>query len=136
MHYKTYSMFYCDGKAFLVLRGNAAATPNDEGWLPLCFEHDKSDYTSYLTNARFEPALHCRRTDQQWVKMLLPDVYHGRWEVPSPHGGLKGELPIFLALMAFAIPIDRLQRDLPAMFHSGTWQQYHMTHGSMYSRCE
>lgn len=132
--YKSYSMFFCDGKAFSVLRGNAAESSYDEGWLPLCFEHDRSDYSSYLTNARFEAALHCRQAEQRWVTMLLPDVYHGRWIVPTPHGGLKGELPIFLALLAFAIPVERLQHDLPSMFHSGAWQQYHMTHGRTYNR--
>ena len=129
--YKTYSMYYCHGKGFQVLRDNATSTRREECWLPLSFDHDKTDYSSYLTNARFEPALHCHRTDQKWMKMLLPDVYHDSWPVPAPYGGLKGELAIFLALIAFAIPVDRLQQDLPAMFHSGKWQQYEMGNGSM-----
>lgn len=130
--YKTYSVYYCHGKGFQVLRDNATSTRREEGWLPLSFEHDKTDYSSYLTNARYEPALHCHRTDQTWMSMLLPDVYHDRWEVPAPYGGLKGELAIFLALIAFAIPVDDLQRYLPAMFQSGVWQQYDMLNGSMY----
>lgn len=129
--YKTYSMYYCHGKGFQVLRDNAISPRREEIWLPLSFDHDRTDYSSYLTNARFEPALHCYRTDQKWMKMLLPDVYHGSWPVPVPYGGLKGELAIFLALIAFAIPVDRLQQDLPAMFHSGKWQQYEMGNGSM-----
>lgn len=132
--YKTYSVYYCHGRGFLVLRDNAISTRREECWLPLSFDHDKTDYSSYLTNARFEPALHCYRTDQKWMKMLLPDVYHGSWPVPAPYGGLKGELAIFLALIAFAIPVDRLQQDLPAMFHSGKWQQYEMGNGRDHKR--
>lgn len=132
--YKTYSMYYCHGKGFEVLRDNATSTRREEGWLPLSFDHDTTDYSSYLTNARYEPALHCHRTDQKWMKMLLPDVYHDRWEVPAPYGGLKGELAIFLALVAFAIPVDSLQTYLPAMFQSGQWQQFDMSNGSMLSR--
>lgn len=131
-HYKTFSMFYCDGKAFSVLRGDATRTEQDEGWLPLCFEHDQDDYSSYLTNAKYEPALYCRRPDQKWVSMLLPDVYHGTTQVTAPYGGLKGELPIFLALIAFSIPIERLTQDLPAMFHTQKWQQYTMANGRTY----
>ena len=97
--------------------------------LPLSFEHDKKDYSSYLTNARYEPSLHCHRSDQKWMEMLLPDVYHDRWEVPPPYGGLKGELAIFLALVAFSVPVESLSTYLPAMFQSGRWQQYDMLHG-------
>lgn len=105
-------------------------TPQDEGWLPLSFEHDPSNYSSFLTNAKCEPALYCHQPNQLWPKMLLPDVYHDHSPVSPPYGGLKGELAIFLALMAFAIPVDRLQQDLPAMFHSGVWQQHSMANGS------
>lgn len=127
--YKTYSAYYCHGKGFQILRDNAVTTRREEGWLPLSFEHDKTDYSSYLTNARYEPDLFCHRTDQKWMKMLLPDVYHGSWSVPAPYGGLKGELAIFLALIAFSIPVHSLQQYLPAMFQSGEWQQYDMVNG-------
>ena len=63
------------------------------------------------------------------MEMLLPDVYHDRWEVPPPYGGLKGELAIFLALVAFSVPVESLSTYLPAMFQSGRWQQYDMLHG-------
>ena len=62
--------------------------------------------------------------------MLLPDVYHDGCPVTAPPcGGLKGELAIFLALIAFSMPVDSLQTYLPAMFHSGKWQQYDMANG-------
>jgi hypothetical protein len=63
------------------------------------------------------------------MNMLLPDVYHDRWEVSAPYGGLKGELAVFLALIAFSIPVDSLLTYLPAMFHGGKWQQYNMANG-------
>lgn len=127
--YKTYSAYYCDGMGFQLLRDNATQTKREEGWLPLSFDHDKTDYSSYLTNARYEPGLHCHRSDQKWMNMLLPDVYHDRWEVSAPYGGLKGELAVFLALIAFSIPVDSLLTYLPAMFHGGKWQQYNMANG-------
>ena len=95
--FKTYSVYYCHGKGFQILRDHAVYTKREEGWLPLAFEHDKKDYSSYLTNARYEPSLHCHRSDQKWMEMLLPDVYHDRWEVPPPYGGLKGELASLLS---------------------------------------
>lgn len=63
------------------------------------------------------------------MSMLLPDVYQDKWEVPAPYGGLKGELAIFLALIAFSIPVENLQQHLPAMFHGGIWQQCDMANG-------
>lgn len=134
-HYKTYSLFYSDGKGFLVLRGDATNPQHDEPWLPLCFEHDEQDgFSSYLTNARLQPALRCRRTNQTWVKMLLPDVHHGAVVVEAEaYGALKGELPILLGLLAFSIPMESLQQYLPSMFHSGKWQQYDMANGRAYT---
>ncbi|KAF2626533.1 hypothetical protein BU25DRAFT_422308 [Macroventuria anomochaeta] len=136
VHYKTYSLFYSDGRGFWVLRGDATNPTHDEPWLPLCFDHDENDgFSSFLTNARSEPALRCRRTDQTWVKMLLPDVNHGSVVVESrQQGALKGELPILLGLLAFSIPIESLQQYLPSMFHSGTWQQYDMANGRNHKR--
>lgn len=129
--YKAYSLYYMAGKGFMVLRGNAvdASCSDSEVWFSLCFDHYRSDYSSYLTNAGCEPALLCRQANQQWVKMLLPDICHGSWEVAAPYGGLKGELAIFLGLIAFAITMDRLRQVLPSMFHSGQWQEYKMAHG-------
>ena len=134
-HFKTFSMFYVDGKGFMVMRGSAIHPGCGEIWLPLCFEHDTADgYSSYLTNTKEQPALLCRRNDQTWVKMLLPDVYHGHWIVPGQeHGALKGELPIFLDLIAFSIPQAQVQQYLPSMFQDGSWQQYNMGHGRMYT---
>jgi hypothetical protein len=129
MPYKTYSTYYCHGKGFEILRDNATTTAREEEWLPLSFDHDTTDYSSYLTNARYESSLHCHKRDQKWMKMLLLDVYHDMWEVPAPYGGLKGELPIFLALIAFSIPVDSLKTYLPAMFQNGKWQQCDMANG-------
>lgn len=129
-HHKTFSMYYSDGKGFVVLKGDATDPDPDEVWLPLCFEHDQSDnYSSYLTNAKEHPALYCWRADQRWVRLLLPDVYHGSNTVQQPYGALKGDLPIFLALVAFSMPVDQVKTSLPFMFHSGRWQAHNMTHG-------
>ncbi|KAH6638866.1 hypothetical protein C7974DRAFT_305167 [Boeremia exigua] len=135
-HYSTFSIYFSDGRGFLVMRGDATSA-TDETWFPLCFEHDQLDgWSSYLTNAREQPALLCRREDQAWVKMLLPDIYHGGPPTTGDqaYGALKGELAIFLALIAFAIPRDQVQIYLPAMLQNGTWQQYNMVNGRVHGR--
>ena len=72
-------------------------------WLPLSFEHDQTDdHSSYLTNVRKQPTLYCHRTGHAWVNILFPDVYYGNLLTCEPHRGLKGGLPIFLALLAFS----------------------------------
>lgn len=126
-------MYYSDGRGFMVLRGDATRPDPGEHWLPLCFEHDQRDnYSSYLTNAKEQPALYCWRADQAWVRMLLPDVYHGSNRVSQvPYGALKGDLPIFLSLVAFSMSVNEVESYLPSMFQHGRWQVYGMANGRM-----
>jgi hypothetical protein len=65
-------------------------------------------YSSYITNAGEHNRLRTQRSNQTWPKMLLPKHYHA----PEPsrtsdeyhqYGGLTGELPLFLALIAFSV---------------------------------
>ncbi|KAJ8107940.1 hypothetical protein OPT61_g8518 [Boeremia exigua] len=134
--YKTFSMFYSDGGSFWILRGDATNLEFDEPWFRLCFEHDDADgFSSFLTNAREQPALRCRRLNQTWVRMLLPDVHHGSAIVDAEqYGGLKGELPILLGLLAFSMPKESLQQFLPRIFMNGAWQQYDMANGRTHKR--
>jgi hypothetical protein len=63
--------------------------------------------------------------------MLLPNIY---WESAPvrqyPHcAGLKGEIAIFLALVAFAMVPEAMPHVLPTMFRNGQWQTYGMPDG-------
>jgi len=134
--YKSFSMFWCDGFGYLLYRGDATR-PNAESVLkPLRFGHDRDDnYSSYLSEAEDESALLCRRRDQAWVSMLLPDIYHGQTETPyEQYGALKGDLGIFLGLIAFAIRKDLLPSYLPSMFTHGEWKTWSMPNGRAHQR--
>jgi len=134
-HYKTYSMYFLDGFGFWVLKDDATAPGEEETWQPLRFDHDRDDgYSSYLCNVATQPALLCRRVDQQWPRMLLPDIYHGTNVTPySEYGALKGELCILLGLVGFAMQPARMPSVIPAMFTNGAWQTYQLDHGRMFN---
>lgn len=122
--YKKYSMYYADGLGFWVLRGDARSPQNGDDWHRLCFDsYDANRCTSYLTNAGQLSTLRVQPPyPQAWATMLLPDIYHSR-NPATPHhpGGLVGELPIFLGLMAFTITRDNLASVLPHTFAGGRW---------------
>ncbi|KAF2746050.1 hypothetical protein M011DRAFT_459574 [Sporormia fimetaria CBS 119925] len=120
--FKTFSVYYSAGQGFWVLRGDATK-PEDDGWHPLRFNHSTTDYASFLTNAGQHDTLCVQRRDQQWPRMLLPDVYHTNMVTESQqYGGLVGELPILLALVAFSTSRDWLENVLPLVFKDGGWQ--------------
>jgi hypothetical protein len=125
-------VFFSGGCGFRVLLGDATNPPAGEVWHPLGFEHDETDHSSYLTNALQHPTLFCHRTDQVWARMLLPDIYHGPLTTDLYRGSLKGELPIFLALLALAMPPTELATYLPSMFQGGVWRSFDMAHGRAY----
>ncbi|KAJ8107434.1 hypothetical protein OPT61_g8870 [Boeremia exigua] len=135
-HYKTHSMYFSDGEGFSVLRGDATAPKNRNLWASLKFDHKyDEECSSSLTYHHGQSSLHCYRRDQVWVKMLLPDIYHGSNIVEtSSQGALDGELPIFLALIAFSMPVTNLELFLPTMFHSGEWQQFNIANGRTHRR--
>lgn len=129
-HYKTFSIYYSAGCGFRVLHGNATDPPAGETWHTLGFQHDPEDgYSSILTNVLQEPTLRCHRADQIWPRMLLPDIYHGPEATDPSQGGLKGELAILLALLAFSMPESYLRTYLPFIFQGGIWQTHNHPHG-------
>jgi len=128
-HFKTFSVFYSGGRGFWVLRGDGTAPPSDESWHLLRFEHGATDRSSYLTPAGNGDTLRCQRTDQLWAHMLLPNIYHGPQTQNLTHGGLRGELPIFLALIAMSMEPTNLQQWLPWMFQNSQWQTHSLQRG-------
>jgi len=128
--YRVFSMFFSGGHGFWVLRGDAT-TPTDGGdtWHPLMFEHDETTYCSSVTNAGTERTLRVQRPDARWPRMLLPDIYHGPAYPHAGYGGLTGDLPIFLSLIAFSMSPRQLITDLPKMMKDGEWRAHNNQHG-------
>jgi hypothetical protein len=127
--YSTFSMFYSGGHGFWVLRGDATSPPEGDAWHRLLFEHNQQDYSSAVTNAGTHATLQVQRPDAKWPRMLLPDIYHGTAYSNPGYGGLTGDLPIFLSLLAFSMSPGKLATDLPAMMKDGDWKAHHNQSG-------
>ncbi|PVI04364.1 hypothetical protein DM02DRAFT_651753 [Periconia macrospinosa] len=125
-HFKTFSMFYSTGYGFWVLKGDAT-NPRSlaaEAWHPLRFDYEDTDVDTYVTNAGTKFCLNWTRPDQRWPRLLFPDIYHN-FSMRTPntqYGGLRGELPVFLALIAFSMAPGLLAPMLPQMFTNGSWR--------------
>lgn len=125
LHYSTYSMYYSTGHGFWVLRGDATQAQDWESWHPLRFEWDSQNYSSYLTNAGQQNSLRTQRASQLWPRMLLPDIYHTESMTGhQSYGGLRGELPILLGLIAHMTTRENLAEWIPRMFQGGAWMEY------------
>jgi hypothetical protein len=118
-------MYYSEGSGFWVLRGDGRAPPDDDDWHKLRFDTYDGRGLSYLTNAGQLSRLYVQPNPQDWADLLLPDIYHSRIPAtPQRPGGLVGELPIFLGLMAFTMTPEHLQGGLPYTFVDGYWRTH------------
>ena len=131
-HYSVFSTYFHDGHGFWVLRGEATNPPTEEAWHQLQFLHDPTDHSSSLTNAGTHAALRCHKSNNLWHGMLLPDIYHGPVYDYAGYGGLTGDLPIFLSLLALSMDASRLQQMLPLLMNNGTWQVHGLPNGREY----
>lgn len=94
------------------------------GWKPLLFTHNAEDYSSYLTLNGEHQVLRTANPSQRWINKLLPRCYRADPQTHTPHpeyGGMNGELPLLLGLVAFAVPEDEVERHIHAVRHSGIW---------------
>ncbi|KAF9737347.1 hypothetical protein PMIN06_001526 [Paraphaeosphaeria minitans] len=133
-HFQTFSVFYCDAFGFWVLRGDATSPPAAEAWHPLSFDWE-DDYSAYLTNAGQHHTLRVQRGDQTWPQMLLPTTNQARpVTTHQTYGGLKGDLAIFLALIALSMDRPNLPYMLPRMFSQGAWAIHQGSHGRLNQR--
>jgi hypothetical protein len=115
------------------MNGDATNPPQAETWHHLTFDWDPTNYSSALTNAGSERTLRIQNSNSHWPRMLLPDIYHGPHYISPGYGGLTGDLPIFLALIAFSMRPERLQSELPRMMQRGEWGTHSRSHGRMFA---
>jgi hypothetical protein len=64
-----------------------------------------------------------------WPNMLLPNIYHGSQTPYQQYGALKGELAIFLGLLALSMSKDYVLQYLPSTFTNQQWNVHHVPHG-------
>ncbi|KAF1969984.1 hypothetical protein BU23DRAFT_219151 [Bimuria novae-zelandiae CBS 107.79] len=127
---KTYSVFYGHGFGFWVLRGDATNPRQSEAWHPLSFDHDQWDFSSYVTNAGTMKTLRCQRDDQQWPNMLLPTINQVQSVATSKsYGGLKGDLAIFIALLACSMRREDVVKYIPSLLTDSKWNTHSLPHG-------
>lgn len=138
--FKTITMYYCAGLGFWILNENALTISNEswQTWHPLRFTHADNDYSSHATGAGDMPTLRMQRSDQTWPRLLLPDIYHAPQILPDNqyrgYGGLNGELPILLALVAFSTSRERLRDVLPMAFQQEAWQTHNQAFARIHQR--
>jgi hypothetical protein len=125
--YKTMSTYYSAGQGFWILNGDAAnLSPDDwEAWHLLKFEHSGADKSSYLTNVGPHQTLKVQRADQRWPGLLLPNIYHTANQPDVlEEGGLRGDLPIFLALIALSTTAPYTSAAIRTSFIGGSWIEH------------
>jgi hypothetical protein len=158
-HFKTFSVYHyngifwaskCDATAVQVGDGDdntgdqhpeEAPEGEGEGWHHLSFDYEDEDdgqqtYSSYVTNAGEHSRLRTQRPDQTWPKMLLPKHYHALESSHTLHlqyGGLTGELPLFLALIAFSVDAKHVSWVFQTCFQNGIWRTHNFDHVRKYS---
>ncbi|TKA72590.1 hypothetical protein B0A49_03443 [Cryomyces minteri] len=102
------------------------ATPLTD-WRRLRFDYWGD--VSIASVAGAEDRLRVQRNDQAWVRALLPEGYHA--ERPESQtselqrGGLIGDLPIIISLLAYSMPETSVPYRLPEMFRNGRWVFQH-----------
>jgi hypothetical protein len=129
--YKSFSTVYSDGHGFHVMQGDATNPSPNEAWHLLWFDWDETTLSSALTNAGTSRRLRVQNPSARWPRMLLPDIYHGPDYSAAGYGGLTGDLPIFLALIAFSMRPNRLVAQLPRLMVDGDWTEHQRSHGRM-----
>lgn len=84
--------------------------PEDEDdWVSMSFSH-LENYMSYVGRRREHWRLCADRSDQQWSKLMLPDAYMAQTEAENAnHGGLIGDLPLLIGLLALSVPEEEVE---------------------------
>ncbi|KAK4565845.1 hypothetical protein LTR86_003694 [Recurvomyces mirabilis] len=103
-------------------RSDSADAPDD--WSKLSFDHiDRG--RSYAGVDKEYQDLAVIQEDSHWPDQLLPDTYGADERTDTPRrGGLVGDLPLLIALMAFSLPPNDVTAYLPPCIASPSWRVY------------
>ena len=91
------------------------------------------DYTSYVTCAGNSPRLFLQKDSQVWAKRMFPERYHAPPEYtiaanhPNQHpswGGLIGDLPLIIALIAFSVRENEVAQALRLCLQGNPWKMH------------
>jgi len=94
-------------------------------WHQMRFNHDTARYVSLANVPGEHDELITQREDQRWVPELLPDKYHAdrtRWTPYPQYGGMNGKLSLLLALLAFSVPANHVQRIVEHCVRGEHWR--------------
>ena len=95
-------------------------------WARLRFHHFRAphSYRSFASPYGTQIRMQTQRPDQRWARRLLPEAYwapNKSWTHVHGRGGLVGELPLLLALVAFSVPGACLDMVMTRCFAGGEW---------------
>lgn len=136
--YRNCSMYYGAGVGIWVMTRDATTLTSEdwESWRLLTFDHNAHDYSSYLTNAGQSSTLCVQRSDQRWPQLLLPDIYRTERRIEgAQYGGLTGELPIFLGLVALSTSRTYVAGAIRQSFQNGAWYVHQYAQPSEFASC-
>lgn len=132
--YKMVSTVYSDLDGFLIMKGDATNPQQGETWHRLGFDWNETTKSHSLSSAGTQHRLRFQDSLKRWPHMLLPEMYHGTHDSSQGHGGLTGDLGIFLSLIALSMKPDRLWSELPTMMFEGRLREHTHQHGRTYGK--
>ncbi|KAK5112306.1 hypothetical protein LTR85_011578 [Meristemomyces frigidus] len=115
----------------------AIQTPaiDNPDWTTLTFRYS-NNYVSYAGQRLEQQRLCLKNQSQDWATQLLPDTYRAVSQTSNTrYGGLNGELPLLLALVALSIPARSVAQYLPWCI-ANPWRVYPDTQVPRASGCE
>ncbi|KAF2140205.1 uncharacterized protein K452DRAFT_309982 [Aplosporella prunicola CBS 121167] len=136
--YGTYSVYYDDSKFWAVpynVLQIPVATGENYDWNRVMFSHGEVDGTASRVTLGGEhwqlgPQHH---QHQQWIRMLFPENHHPDPSMNPPnyssYGGLSGDLPLVLALIAFSIEPQYIYHAFQHCLTNHSWQAHQYRHG-------
>ncbi|KAF2754732.1 hypothetical protein EJ05DRAFT_131743 [Pseudovirgaria hyperparasitica] len=150
MEYKTFSIYYHSGYFWIVnydaidhqvgdgldsywgtpIRTMSIARHDgpETSWQIMTFEHDETTCASTATYGSAHNRLRGRRLHQRWVEKLLPAGHLPRdYDVlpPDYYGGMNGDLPLILGLLAFSVHANQVNWYFAHHFERGYFNTTH-----------
>lgn len=93
----------------------------EDDWVSMSFGH-LENLVSYAGRRREHWRLCVERNDQDWARLMLPDAYTAQASTENgDHGGLVGDLPLLIGLVALSVPEEQVEEMLAKVMRN-PWQ--------------